>query len=355
MARTRGATGPARCMSASNKEMEERRAHGFRVRPSYSQVLGYIAEGEPLPINLPNRNASILTSSHFWLDDYPQSSEPATVDPAAGYEDANEGYDGVPFPRRDFLRPRPFDLDSEWEFGAVEPGQALRNDGLNPPAAPGLLGRLQQAEAAAGAAAGLAGSASAIAGHGQDLYNAARRGRNWIDRNLRIPRAPEGLAPPPDEVAPPQIIGQPSEVQPLLERAGQRAQEVERAAARDIEQFMSEQVAEAEATEGFASTAEAAAGAADAAAAAEGPEALALLAALGTAAGMGAAAGGLAVAGGAAGLVGTAWARRRRHRHGCFPAQLGCRHPDPERHAGVRGRAALSAAGTAPAVAGLPH
>ena len=45
--------------------MEERRAHGFRVRPSYSQVLGYIAEGEPLPINLPNRNASILTSSHF--------------------------------------------------------------------------------------------------------------------------------------------------------------------------------------------------------------------------------------------------------------------------------------------------
>ena len=31
--------------------MEERRAHGFRVRPSYGQVLGYIAEGEPLPIS----------------------------------------------------------------------------------------------------------------------------------------------------------------------------------------------------------------------------------------------------------------------------------------------------------------
>ena len=65
----------------------------FRVRPSYSQVLGYIAEGEPLPIDLPNRNASILTSSHFWLDDYPQSSEPepaplphTTVDPAAAYD-----------------------------------------------------------------------------------------------------------------------------------------------------------------------------------------------------------------------------------------------------------------------------
>ena len=201
-------------------------------------------------------------------------------------------------------------MDSEPDFGAVDPGQALRNDGFQPPAPPSFLSRLQQAEAAAGAAAGLAGSASAIAGHGQDLYNAARRGRNWIDRNLRIPRTPEGLAPPPDEVAPPQIIGRPSEVEPLLEQAGQRAQEVERAAARDIEQFMSEQVAEAEATEGFASTAEVAAGAAEAAAATEGPGALALFgeAALGTAAGMGAAAGGLAVAGGAAALVGTAWA-----------------------------------------------
>ena len=150
--------------------MEERRAHGFRVRHSYGQVLGHIAEGEPLPINLPNRNASILTSSHFWLQDYPESTEPepaplphTTVDPAAAYEDANEGYDGVPFPRRDF-RPRPFDLDSESDFGAVDPGQALRNDGLNPPPAPGFLGRLQQAEAAAEAAAGLAGSVSPLRG-----------------------------------------------------------------------------------------------------------------------------------------------------------------------------------------------
>ena len=116
-------------------DMEERRAHGFRVRPSYGQVLGYIAEGEPLPINLPNRNASILTSSHFWLDDYPHSSEPepaplphTTVDPQTSFEDANEGYDGVPFPRRDFLRPRAFDLDSESD-GAVDPGQRCGTTG----------------------------------------------------------------------------------------------------------------------------------------------------------------------------------------------------------------------------------
>eukprot|EP00439_Symbiodinium_sp_Y106_P011595 s7622_g1.t1 len=44
----------------------------------------------------------------------------------------------------------------------------------------------------------------------------------------------------------PPIIGRPSEVEPLLERAGQRAAEVERAAARD-EQFASQQLAEAEA------------------------------------------------------------------------------------------------------------
>ena len=57
----------------------------------------------------------------------------------------------------------------------------------------------------------------------------------------------------------PQIIGRPSEVEPLLERAGQRAAEVERAAAQDIESFASQQLAEAEASEAFATAAEAAA------------------------------------------------------------------------------------------------
>ena len=288
--------------------MEERRAHGFRVRPSYSQVLGYIAEGEPLPITYPNRNASILTSSHFWLQDLPESTEPepaplphTTVDPAAAYEDANEGYDGVPFPRRDFLRPRAFDSDSD--FGAVDPGQALRNDGFQPPPAPGFLGRLQQAEAAAGAAAGLAGSASAIAGHGADLYNAARRGAQ-LDR--------------PEPAHPPRARGPGA---PARRGRSTTSDRQERAAARDIEQFMSQQMAEApeaEATEGFASAAEAAAGAAEAAATAEaGGGALAAIgsglaaageAALPVAATVGAAAGGLAVAGAGAALVGTAWA-----------------------------------------------
>ena len=137
---------------------------------------------------------------------------------------------------------------------------------------------------------------------------ALRGGGDWLDRTLRIPTRPPGLAPPPDEVPAPQIIGRPSEVEPLLERAGQRAAEVERQAAQDIESFASQQLAEAEASEGFATAAEAA-GAAEVATAAEaGGGVLAALGegALATAGAVGAATGGLAVAGAGAALVGTA-------------------------------------------------
>ena len=128
--------------SASNVNMEERRSNGFRVRPSFGQVLGYIQEGEPLTLDLPNRKASIYTSSHFYLDDYPNAPEPVsdapmphtTINPAAAFETADEGYDGVPFPRPprgEFTRPS-FLPDSS-DDGGMDPGQALRNDGLNPP------------------------------------------------------------------------------------------------------------------------------------------------------------------------------------------------------------------------------
>ena len=33
------------------------------MKPSFAQALGYIQEGEPLTLDLPNRNASIYTSS----------------------------------------------------------------------------------------------------------------------------------------------------------------------------------------------------------------------------------------------------------------------------------------------------
>ena len=288
--------------------MEERRSNGFRVKPSFGQVLGYIQEGEPLTLDLPNRKASIYTSSHFYLDDYPNAPEPVSetplphtsLNPAAAFETADEGYSGTPFPRppREFTRPS-FLPDSD--DGGMDPGQALR---LNPPRPPTLGGRLRESgiQAAetviAGAAAGAAAATRSVTENQTTL--ALRGGGDWLDRTLRIPRRPPGLAPPPDEVPAPQIIGRPSEVEPLLERAGQRAVEVERQAAQDIESFASQQLAEAEASEGFATAAEAAAGAAEAAAAVEaGGGALALLGegALATAGAVGAATGGLAVAG----------------------------------------------------------
>ena len=190
----------------------------------------------------------------------------------------------------------------------MDPGRALRNDGLNPPRPPTLGGRLRESgiQAAetviAGAAAGAAAATRSVSEN--QTMNVLRGGGDWLDRTLRR------TGPPPDEVPAPQIIGRPSEVEPLLERAGQRAAEVERQAARDIEQFASQQLAEAEASEGFATAAEAAAGAAEVATAAEaGGGVLAALGegALAAAGTVGAAAGGLAVAGAGAAIVGTAW------------------------------------------------
>ena len=231
--------------------MEERRSNGFRVKPSFGQVLGYIQEGEPLTLDLPNRKASIYTSSHWYLEDYPNASEPlsdaplphTTLNPAAAFETADEGYDGVPFPRppREFTRPS-FLPDSD--DGGTDPGQALRNDGLNRPRPPTLGGRMRESgiqAAEAIVAGGAAGAAAAVRSVSENqTMLALRGGGDWLDRTLRIPRRPPGLAPPPDEVPAPQIIGRPSEVEDLLERAGQRAAEVERAAAQDIESFASQ-------------------------------------------------------------------------------------------------------------------
>ena len=155
-------------------------------------------------------------------------------------------------------------------------------------------------------------------------------------------------------------------MEPLLERAGQRAAEVERAAAQDIESFASQQLAEAEAAEG----------AAEAAAAAEGGGMLAALGegALAAAGTVGAATGGLAVAGAGAALVGTAWAiegglnaashlmgwgrcNRRRHGQRCLAAEHDHGRADAEWHARVGSRGPLLDPGAAegPAAGGLQH
>ena len=105
------------------------------MKPCFGQVLGFIQEGEPLALDLPNRNASIYTSSHLYLDNYPNAPEPVsetplphtTLNPAAAFETADEGYDGVPFPQQLRRQPQVYriDTDSESEPQA-QPQQQIR-------------------------------------------------------------------------------------------------------------------------------------------------------------------------------------------------------------------------------------
>ena len=216
--------------------MEERRALGFRQRPRFSEVLEYIEEGQPLTFPLPNRNASIYKSSHFYLDDFPQSTEPLAENPRPHtqlgaaledeFESADDGYQGRPFPqmrRPSFLQPGP-DTDTEDE--------AYRRDGFDPPRPPdpgqpssSFSGRVGEA-AAAGVTGIIAAGASGVGQAAQDFgFRNATRAANAVERVI------------------PQIIGRPADAQRVIEQAGQRAQEIQRAAAQDIEQFAAEQAA----------------------------------------------------------------------------------------------------------------
>ena len=239
--------------------MEERRSNGFRVKPSFGQVLGFIQESEPL--------ASIYTSSHFYLDDYPNAPEPisetplphTSLNPAAVFETADEGYSGTPFPRppREFTRPS-FLPDSD--DGGMDPGQALRNDGLNPPRPPTLGGRMRESGIQAAEAIGPAGW------------------RRLAGQDPSHPEAAPGTGPPTGRSATTANhrtafgSGAPAGEGEATSGGGGTAS---RPGHREL-RFPA--AAEAEASEGFATAAEAAAGAAEAATAAEaGTGALALL------------------------------------------------------------------------------
>ena len=119
----------------------------------------------------------------------------------------------------------------------MDPGQALRNDGLNPPRPPTLGGRLRESgiQAAetviAGAAAGAAAATRSVTENQTTL--ALRGGGDWLDRTLGFPRRPPGLAPPPDEVPAPQIIwrwnGKPPRTSSNLHRSRSRRRKHRRA------------------------------------------------------------------------------------------------------------------------------
>ena len=55
--------------------MNTLRARGFNQRPRFEQVVGYLERNEPLPLDQPDRKATSFITSHFYLDDFVQSSE----------------------------------------------------------------------------------------------------------------------------------------------------------------------------------------------------------------------------------------------------------------------------------------
>ena len=56
------------------------RAHGFNQRPRFEQVVGYLERNEPL-LDQPDRKATSPVTSHFYLDDFAQSSEDPNPQP----------------------------------------------------------------------------------------------------------------------------------------------------------------------------------------------------------------------------------------------------------------------------------
>ena len=190
--------------------MKTLRAHGFNQRPRFEQVVGYLERNEPLPLDQPDRKATSFVTSHFYLDDFVQSSE----DP----------------------NPRPLQhtpLQAIPEEGFRTPAEAtdedvrlarLASNGQGPPS---ITDRLRSTADGAQAAAdligaGAAGLAAAQAFRSQLPQDAAE----YVRLNV-LPR--------PGPAQPPQIIGRPSDVERLLDEA-QRAQEVERGAAQAVEE-----------------------------------------------------------------------------------------------------------------------
>ena len=194
-------------------------------------MAGYLQRNEPL-LDQPDRKATSFVTSHFYLDDFVQSSEDPNPQPLqhtplqaipeedfrtpaeATDEDVRlarryQGYGGTRFVEDDLA-------------GDPEAG-ALASNGQGPPS---ITDRLRSgAQAAADLiGAGAAGLAAAQAFRSQLPQDAAE----YVRLNV-LPRP--GPAQPP-----PQIIGRPSDVERLLDEAGQRAQEVERGAAQAVEE-----------------------------------------------------------------------------------------------------------------------
>ena len=202
--------------------MKTLRAHGFSQRPRFEQVVGYLERNEPLPLDQPDRKATTFVTSHFYLDDFVQSSEDPNPQPL-------QHTPLRAIPEEDFRSPAKATDGGGNRFGEDLAGDpdALTNNGQGPPS---ITGRLRSAADGAQAAADLVGAGAAGLAAVQAFRSQLPQDAAEYVRLNVLPRS--GPQPQP----PPQIIGRPDDVERLLDEAGQRAQEVERGAAQAIEE-----------------------------------------------------------------------------------------------------------------------
>ena len=198
--------------------MKTLRAHGFNQRPRFEQVAGYLERNEPL-LDQPDRKATSFVTSHFYLDDFVQSSEDPNPRPLQHTHQ---------FARKASALPqRPRTRTCGWRGGTKGTAE------------PALLRTTWRPR---GRRAGQQRAGAALH-HGPPAQHCRRRSggsgphrrRGRGARSRAVPLSAEyvrlNVLPRPGPAQPPpQIIGRPSDVERLLDEAGQRAQEVERGA-----------------------------------------------------------------------------------------------------------------------------
>ena len=207
----------------NGKEMKTLRAHGFNQRPRFEQVV-YLERNEPL-LDQPDRKATSFVTSHFYLDDFVQSSEDPNprplqhtpLHPEDGFrtpatdEDVRlarryQGYGGTRFVEDD--------LAGDPEAG---PGQQRAGAAPSRTVCAALQTALRRQRPHRRRGCGARSRA------GLPLSAAPGRGRV---------RAPERAAPS----GPGAAASADHDAERLLDEAGQRAQEVERGAAQAVEE-----------------------------------------------------------------------------------------------------------------------
>ena len=182
--------------------MKTLRAHGFNQRPRFEQVVGYLERNEPL-LDQPDRKATSFITSHFYLDDFVQSSEdpnprplqhtPLQAIPEEGFRTPAEATD------EDLARMRQGgNRFGEDDLAGDPEADALTNNGQGPPS---ITGRLRSAADGAQAAADLVGAGAAGLQPVQAFRSQLPQDAAEYVRLNVLPR------PGPQPQPPPQIIG----------------------------------------------------------------------------------------------------------------------------------------------------